>query len=684
MKKRILVIAASLCLIFTCMPQATGTVFAAEAENTAGAATENVASAAPESQPASLGEGHDCGYERPKGVCLPLPDSAQNQAARKAVRRIASGQETQESISGIKEYGKDKIGKNYLNDLKNANNLSYVYEEIASAIDHHASSVEFTWDENSGITDEEADMVYYLVKEDYPEFFWWGNGTYINYVYEGGNKIAKIAFVGEAEDSEGKPPIIANVYTFDTRDEIVAAKAEFDAKVDEIAEQTAGMSEYESELFFHDWIALNTSYDDEDEAVHNHDAFGAIMTGTAVCESYTRAMQVLLNKKGIENYTVSGTSKGEGHTWNVVKLDDGKWYQVDVTWDDDGDTPMDISYAYFNITTEQMQKDHKMDDPRYPNYVIFPCDSTEYWYYKQNDRCLVTMDSSFNEDDFIAKLAEQLRKTRPYARIYALGNSSAEKSLGNWFWDSSAKKTAELLGYDKSGYSYGYSLAGEEFLFSIRECKNVYGIFEQGKKDLEGITIRFYPYDTDDEEIENSIKLELPDQEGVAQEGRDNLCDGKAEFCDTEWQDCNDYEKEDYVGTFAKCFSAYLPENQYKMAVYLSEYGGCSISYVSVGEEATTLEKADENRLLVYDLGDLDDNCIVDSSDAIFLQRYIAKWEKYRENGNWYAADINNDGKVDGADLMILQRHLARWKNFENLKDYENGDKTLMDTQKAA
>ena len=321
MKKRILVIAASLCLIFTCMPQAAGTVFAAEAENTAGAATENVASAAPESQPASPGEGHDCGYERPKGVCLPLPDSAQNQAARKAVRRIASGQETQESISGIKEYGKDKIGKNYLNELKNANNLSYVYEKIASAIDHHALSVEFTWDEKDAVTSAEADMVYYLVKEDYPEFFWWGNGTYINYVYEGSDEITKIAFVDETEDSEGKP-IIANVYTFDTRDEIVAAKAEFDAKVDEIAEQTAGMSEYESELFFHDWIALNSSYDYEDEYIHNHDAYGAIMTGVAVCESYTRAMQVLLNKRGIENYTVSGTSKDVGHTWNVVKLDD--------------------------------------------------------------------------------------------------------------------------------------------------------------------------------------------------------------------------------------------------------------------------------------------------------------------------------------------------------------------------
>lgn len=680
MKKRILVIAASLCLIFTCMPQAAGTVFAAEAENTAGAATENVASAAPESQPASPSEGHDCGYERPKGVCLPLPDSAQNQAARKAVRRIASEQETQESISGIKEYGKDKIGKNYLNGLENANNLSYVYKEIASAIDHHASSVKFTWDENSGITDEEADMVYYLVKEDYPEFFWWGNGTYINYVYEGGNKIAEIAFVGEAKDSEGKPPIIANVYTFDTRDEIVAAKAEFDAKVDEIAEQTAGMSEYESELFFHDWIALNTSYDDEDKSVHNHDAFGAIMTGTAVCESYTRAMQVLLNERGIENYTVSGTSKGVGHTWNVVKLDDGQWYQVDVTWDDQGDRESDIFYAYFNITTELMKTDHAIPaatDENFPNYILFECNATEYWYYNQNPDRLVIVGENIDEDDFIAKLEKQFKENIIYARIYAIGDNSTEEALGKLFDESSAKKILESRDYEGT-YLPGYSSMGEiEYHFELQYESDIYGYLEQGKVNTNAVTIRFYPYGTEDSVIEQ--KIQLPVGEG---ENEDDLCVKEVADIDAEWKDCNDYVNKKYYGTYRKNFSDRLLAGEYVMAVNI-EGQGCYSSYIFVGKEATTQDTATENRWLFYDLGDLDDNGVVDTSDAIFLTRYIAEWNSYLKNGNWCAADINDDGIINIVDLTILQRHLAGWKDYEYLEDYENGSKVAADLENA-
>lgn len=681
MKKRILVIAASLCLIFTCMPQAAGTVFAAEAENTAGAATENVASAAPESQPASPGEGHDCGYERPKGVCLPLPDSAQNQAARKAVRRIASGQETQESISGIKEYGKDKIGKNYLNGLENANNLSYVYEKIASAIDHHALSVEFTWNEKNAVTSAEADMVYYLVKEDYPEFFWWGNGTYINYVYEGSDEITKIVFVGEAEDSEGNP-IIANVYTFDTRDEIVAAKAEFDAKVDEIAEQTAGMSKYESELFFHDWIALNTSYDDEDEYVHNHDAFGAIMTGIAVCESYTRAMQALLNKKGIENYTVSGTSKGEGHTWNVVKLDDGQWYQVDVTWDDQGDRESDIFYAYFNITTEQMKKDHAIPDDadeNFPNYILFECNATKYWYYNQNPDRLVIVGENIDEADFIEKLEKQFKENIIYARIYAVGDNSTEEALGKLFDESSAGKILKSRDYEGT-YLPGYSSMGEiEYHFELQYESDIYGYLEQGKVNTNAVTIRFYPYGTEDSVIEE--KILLPVGKG---ENEDDLCVKKVADTDIDenWKDCNDYDNKKYYGTYRKDFSARLLTGEYVMAVNI-EGQGCYSANVFVGKEAKTQDAAIENRWLFYKLGDLDDNSIVDASDALFLTRYIAEWNNYLKNGNWCAADINDDGIINIVDLTILQRHLAGWKDYEYLEDYENGSKEIEDFENA-
>lgn len=90
-----------------------------------------------------------------------------------------------------------------------------------------------------------------------------------------------------------------------------------------------------------------------------------------------------------------------------------------------------------------------------------------------------------------------------------------------------------------------------------------------------------------------------------------------------------------------------------------------------------------ENRWLFYKLGDLDDNSIVDASDALFLTRYIAEWNNYLKNGNWCAADINDDGIINIVDLTILQRHLAGWKDYEYLEDYENGSKEIEDFENA-
>ena len=559
MKKKLLIIAMSLCMVLTCMPQTLGTAFAAETGNDMTVTEQQTTAAA---------EGHDCGYHRPEGICVPITELPDEQPYRIAAQNADSEQTASKPISGDSLEEEERIGKKYyLRKLSKADSLIVVYEKIANAIDCHEESVEFAVGEDIEITSEEADMVYYLVKEDYPEFFWWGNGNPTYYVYKESGNIAKIELVGTEPDSEGET---TNVYTFDTRDEIVAAKAKFDAKVDEIVAQTASLSEYESELFFHDWIALNNYYDNTFSKPHNHDAYGAIVDGVAVCEGYTRAMQVLLNKADITNYTVSGTSRnsdGEpvGHTWNVVQLDDGNWYQVDATWDDQGDKESDIFYAYFNITTEQMKKDHTIpgkEDEDFPNYVTYECNATKYWYYTQNPGFVVTVEETIDEADFIEKLEEQFKETKVYARIYALNDNSANKKLWKLFANSSAIKVLQNREFEGS-FSRGFSSMGEiEYHFELRECKDVYGILEQGKKNLKGITIRFYPCDADDEEIENSIKLELPDEKGAAQEGRDNLCDGEAEFCDTEWQDCNDSKNEYYVGTFAKRFFAYLPENQ--------------------------------------------------------------------------------------------------------------------------
>lgn len=47
------------------------------------------------------------------------------------------------------------------------------------------------------------------------------------------------------------------------------------------------------------------------------------------------------------------------HAWNLVKVGNGS-YHVDVTWDNMFEREIEhISYDYFNVTTEDILKDHQ-------------------------------------------------------------------------------------------------------------------------------------------------------------------------------------------------------------------------------------------------------------------------------------------------------------------------------------
>ena len=87
-----------------------------------------------------------------------------------------------------------------------------------------------------------------------------------------------------------------------------------------------GMSNYQKALALHNWLIFNADYD---ETYTNYYADGVLLRGKGVCNSYSLAYQLLLNKVGIPNALEYGTD----HVWNMIQLD-GDWYHVDVTWDD--------------------------------------------------------------------------------------------------------------------------------------------------------------------------------------------------------------------------------------------------------------------------------------------------------------------------------------------------------------
>ena len=99
-------------------------------------------------------------------------------------------------------------------------------------------------------------------------------------------------------------------------------------KAQEIVNECKASTKWQTALNLHDWLTHHAYYD---ASLDTHGA-DILFLGYGVCDSYSKAYELLCKTAGIP---VERTF-GPNHAWNTVKLD-GKWYQVDTTWDDPGD-----------------------------------------------------------------------------------------------------------------------------------------------------------------------------------------------------------------------------------------------------------------------------------------------------------------------------------------------------------
>ena len=73
---------------------------------------------------------------------------------------------------------------------------------------------------------------------------------------------------------------------------------------------------------------------------YDADGDGKIET---VCAGYAKMMKLQCNKYGIPCVLVTGvTDSGEYHMWNYIQMENGVWYAVDATWDDQSTTMYDF------------------------------------------------------------------------------------------------------------------------------------------------------------------------------------------------------------------------------------------------------------------------------------------------------------------------------------------------------
>ena len=188
----------------------------------------------------------------------------------------------------------------------------------------------------------DINVVVTALQNDMPQYFWLPPAYYTGNSQNG--ETIRILFEGQDDLT----------YLIDKSQKAQMEK-ELSNKVHEITSQVTATTPFEIELQLHDILCQNVTYVRNDSDPLKYTAYGALVKGSAVCEGYSRAMQLLLAQYGIKSTLVTGKADNIGHMWNLVYIENA-WYHLDATWNDLENGQ--VSHTYFNLTDSEISKDH--------------------------------------------------------------------------------------------------------------------------------------------------------------------------------------------------------------------------------------------------------------------------------------------------------------------------------------
>ena len=235
------------------------------------------------------------------------------------------------------------------------------------------------------ITDASTAMEAFFA--DHPEVF------YLKLEYE----------VYTIKSAFGKDVEIKLKYITDDKTQIEEQIKTVKSKVDTILAEITATSQIDREIQIHDKLCSKIEYYKYDDInnipVDKHTIYGALVKNSAVCDGMSKAMQILLDKVGIENILVTGKID-DLHAWNLVKIEN-QWYHLDIISDKSIKDSNNLTvHSYFNVTTEDILKTHEIN-----NLQNLPeANQNKYNYYIYKD---LYINSS---DDFNTKLQNIISK----------------------------------------------------------------------------------------------------------------------------------------------------------------------------------------------------------------------------------------------------------------------------------
>lgn len=243
-------------------------------------------------------------------------------------------------------------------------------------------------------------------------------------------------------------------------DEVVSMMKELDGALGKFyADLPAKLSGYDLELYIYKYILDNSVYDDNynssdsyvDEHPYLSTLYGMMVKNSIICEGYSRAFDYLCSELGIDTVCIGGYSvddenaehDGEPHMWNAANVDND-WYMVDATWDDwDGAEDLGEAFTYLNVTTSDIELDHKInqlytelsedeveDLETAANNYVPSCTATKDCYYLLESTKMTSPD---DVDTLAGAMVKASGKESKSMMIYVDSDSSAEDFAGEMF-----------------------------------------------------------------------------------------------------------------------------------------------------------------------------------------------------------------------------------------------------------
>ncbi len=188
--------------------------------------------------------------------------------------------------------------------------------------------------------------VHTAFKRDHPEAFWL-NGKWQVRFHQNGRTYYCYAPISK---TAGKAKVAFDMRRPDFRPggslDIREEMARRDENVEKILRTIpAGADRFTQIYSLNDWLAEHNSYNVKKNGYTPWYATQCISAlegqkgvDGPVCGGYTSAFKVLCDALDIPCVFVHAEEAFEpDHAWNYVQMEDGKWYAVDVTWNDSGD-----------------------------------------------------------------------------------------------------------------------------------------------------------------------------------------------------------------------------------------------------------------------------------------------------------------------------------------------------------